>query len=208
MLELGNPCPRHVHNTQRLDEMGEFYYSISIKSDDAESLRSVLETLAASGEAKFYLAPPRNGWMNIYPSISGLAESIVGKLSSSIAGDVVQLMVHDGDVFLYEYYRSGQLADRYSSVPDYFGPVSKRERAALRGRAESFTPLISQADVDKLTAILSKQWELKSAESRMQGMEPTESFLLMIDGVPDRFDARRDGELAGNCECFDELRVS
>jgi hypothetical protein len=188
--------------------MGEFYYSICIKSEESEPARTILESLAANGETMFYLAPPQNGWINVYPSISGLAEPTVKKLSSELDAHALLLVVHDGDVFLYEYYRSGQLADRYSSVPDYFGPVSKRERAALRGRAESFTPLISQADVDKLTAILSKQWELKSAESRMQGMEPTESFLLMIDGVPDRFDARRDGELAGNCECFDELRVS
>jgi hypothetical protein len=123
--------------------------------------------------------------MNVYPSISGLAESIVGKLSSSIAGDVVQLMVHDGDVFYYDYYSGGQLIDRYSSDPDYFGPVSNQERAALKGRHESLAPLLSQADVQKLAAILSDEWQPLDADPGQQGSEPGKPGIFMVDGVPD-----------------------
>ena len=51
------------------------------------------------------------------------------------------LVVHDDDVFKYEYYRDGKHVDQYCSRPDYFGTPTEAARKAVRGRPQKFAHL-------------------------------------------------------------------
>ena len=63
-------------------------------------------------------------------------------------------LVHDDDIFAYEYYRDGQCADQYNSVPDYFGEVSEAERQHLSGDPETMSHLAS--DPDRFAAVVKR----------------------------------------------------
>ncbi len=63
------------------------------------------------------------------------------RLAKSLGGHVFGLLVHDDDVFVYDYYQSGRLVDQFNSKPDYFEPVSARQKAKYQGHPERFAEL-------------------------------------------------------------------
>lgn len=137
--------------------MGAFYGSVHAKADDHGPLIPVLERLARENELRFLLAPSRRGWVNIYPSGNG-QDAEVGQLIAEQlpeAEHILQLLVHDDDVFCYWYYRRGKLVDQYNSSPDYFGEVSAQERSASRGDPDACADLLgSDSKLSRLRKLL------------------------------------------------------
>src|SRR5262245_42090572 len=113
--------------------MGGFYGSIQFRSEDREAVRSVLQHLAGSGEHRFLLAPPRNGWVAAFPSGSGQDERVAWAAAARFPGELLHVLVHDDDILSYLFLRGGQEIDKYNSRPDYFGRVEGAEREACRG---------------------------------------------------------------------------
>jgi hypothetical protein len=131
--------------------MGGFYGSVQIRSDDRDSVRSALDQLAQKKQ-RFLLGPPLDCWIGVYPDGSGQDFGVARSLARRLSGELIAMLVHDDDVFAYEYYRDGRRIDQYNPIPDYFGEaVSEKERRLLRGRPESFAHLAS--DPEKFTAI-------------------------------------------------------
>jgi WD40 repeat protein len=124
--------------------MGAFYGSVQVRSDDRDGVRSAVEEVSGK-EQRFLLGPPLNGWVSIYPEGGGQDFGVVGELARRLRGEIVAMLVHDDDIFAYEYYRDGERVDQYNSVPDYFGEVSEEEKHELRGRPETFGHLATDA---------------------------------------------------------------
>lgn len=140
--------------------MGNFFDSIHVRSESYDQIRTILTELAKKGGHKFYLAPAINGWVSVFPNNYGQI-SLGVKVAKHIDSDLLQLLVHDDDVFCYWYYRNGKLIDEYNSCPDYFGEeVSAKERKRLKGRPEAFKELVGNegkvGEIRKILRIKSK----------------------------------------------------
>lgn len=134
--------------------MGAFYGSVYVKSDQIGAVKEVLDGLATRSR-RFLVAPPINGWVTIYPSDHGQDERVSKAIAKKIGSPILQVAVHDDDVFFYSYYQDCKLVDRFNSCPDYFEPVSKRMKSLLRGKPEHLTELLGNPeDIHKLETVL------------------------------------------------------
>lgn len=125
--------------------MGGFYNSIHVRTEEYDVVKAILEDMARKHGYKFYLAPAINGWVSFFPDTHGDPD-IALRFAEEVEFDVLQLMVHDDDVFYYVYCRGGELIDEYDSCPDYFDePVTHEDRERLSGRPEVFSDLVSDA---------------------------------------------------------------
>ncbi|MBN2019112.1 MAG: hypothetical protein JW749_02675 [Sedimentisphaerales bacterium] len=137
--------------------MGGFYGSIHVRADSNQLIKVALEKIAKKKRHKFYLSPPINGWVGIFPDGYGQDERVSKHIAKQLDYDVLHLMVHDDDIFCYWYYRNGTLFDVYNSRPDYFGNfVSRKKREKLKGSPEVFKDLVdNQNKMDEIFKILS-----------------------------------------------------
>lgn len=101
--------------------MGGHYGSIHIRTEDANEVRAVLEELARERNMKFLLAPAIDGWVTAFPSDHGQDFSVAEALAAKVKAPFLHCLVHDDDVFAYQFFEGGVLADQYNSCPDYFG---------------------------------------------------------------------------------------
>jgi tetratricopeptide (TPR) repeat protein len=135
--------------------MGAFYGSIQLRSDDhAAVLASAQEVADASGIGLF-VAPEIDGWIGIYPQRGGQDETIGRQFAEHHSGFVLQLIIHDDDVFAYWLYEHGSLCDSYWSTPGYFGERHRRSNLKMVGRVEAFRPLIGD-QIEQLAPILDR----------------------------------------------------
>jgi hypothetical protein len=158
--------------------MGGHYGSIHVRIDDATKVQVALEDLARDSKTKFLLAPPLDGWVTLFPSDNGQDFSIAGKLAEKISAPILHCLVHDDDVFAYQFHDRGKLVGTYNSCPDYFGGEPEP-----RG-----------GDVDLLQSILpdpSRRKELKQLLDSKRfdfEMERLEKFSLLV-GLPNAVSA-------------------
>jgi hypothetical protein len=145
--------------------MGGFYDSIHVRTESYDLVKSVLAELAKKDGHKFYLAPPINGWVSLFPEKYG-DETLALAISRQTKMNVLRLMVHDDDVFCYFYYCEGKLVDEYNSRPDYFGDkVPAKERKRLKGNPEVFSDLVNdEAKMAKIRKILKPRSLLKKMQ--------------------------------------------
>jgi hypothetical protein len=122
-------------------KMGAFYGSVQVRTDDHEAVRKVLEALARKHKNRFYLGPNLGGWIGVYANLYGQDLGTAQDLARKLRVDVFQLSVYDDDVFAYDFYRKGKLADQYSSRPDYFGELPEETKKTMLGRPETFHDL-------------------------------------------------------------------
>ena len=124
--------------------------SIHVKTGDASRVREALETVARRTDSRFLMGPEVNGWISVFPDQDQSDEASV-HLARLLPEDIFQFMVHDDDIFMYWFYRKGELVDRYNSYPDYFEGmgdtvVSEEEKQQCVGRPELFQDLLSGPD--------------------------------------------------------------
>ncbi|MEH2263485.1 hypothetical protein [Nostoc sp.] len=125
--------------------MGTSYGSIHIRSTDTEQIAEIVKSLAEQEKQKFLISPCINGWISVYPSRKGQDSKIspVAAIAQQFSGHLLDVSLHDDDLFDYIYYRAHKLVDEYSSDPDYFETVSREEKARLRGKPEVFNDLLA-----------------------------------------------------------------
>ena len=121
--------------------MAAFYSSIQVRSENREAVKTALESVALECGKKFLLGPALGGWIAAYPDDSGNDERAAAMLAKRLDTSVLSLMVHDSDVFFYNFFSHGELLNEYSSNPDYFEKVSAAEHERLRARPEIFRGL-------------------------------------------------------------------
>jgi hypothetical protein len=152
--------------------MGAHYSSIQIRSEDFGAVKTAVDSVAAECRKKFLLAPPIDGWIGVFPDGSGNDEHCGALLAKKVGAIVLQLMVHDSDIFFYNFYRAGELLNEYSSDPDAFEEVSAEEHERLRAKPEIFRELVPTPERwDALAALLVRgegALEFTVAEDRME----------------------------------------
>ena len=134
--------------------MGAYYESIHL-TDITESKVFVAIREIATTENPILVSPLTEGWFSVYFKGSGTDRSISETLAEKLGCPVLQLIVHDSDVFYYQFYQGGKLVDQYCSCPDYFGEVSHEIRESQRGDAHKLAILLkAPKDVAKLETLL------------------------------------------------------
>ncbi|MHC4344939.1 MAG: hypothetical protein ACYSUP_09675 [Planctomycetota bacterium] len=135
--------------------MGGFYGSVHVRGVAYDKVKQVLEEEAKNERCKFYLGPAIGDWVSFYPDSFGQAP-IGTKRAKAIGRDVLQMMIHDDDIFCYWYWRDGKLRDEYDSCPDYFGQrVSAKKRTRLSGKPEVFSDVVDDpGKVESIREIL------------------------------------------------------
>ena len=123
--------------------MGTSFGTIHVRTTDRAAVQMAAEVVAAQLQVKFYLAPVIDSWTTLIPSGHGQGDKPARELAAVLPQfEIFQVILHDSDVFAYNFFRDGHLRDEYSSSPDYFETVSKIERDRLRGRPNRFADLL------------------------------------------------------------------
>src|SRR5580704_11345249 len=105
--------------------MGAWFESILIRTENAGLVQLAARELAKESDCKFLVGPAVDGWTSIFPSeISDISSDFARR----IPHDIFHLLVHDDDVFIYYFYRSGQLMDYYISRPEHCEEISEKEK--------------------------------------------------------------------------------
>ncbi len=133
--------------------MGAFYGSVQVRTDDRSGVKSAAEKVARALHARLLVGPVINGWVGLYPDMNGQNEPIGAAIAEEIDADVLQLIVHDDDVFAYWLYSHGELVDSFWSAPGYFGEEYRARDAAMTGNAEAFRPILGKR-VKRLSKLL------------------------------------------------------
>jgi hypothetical protein len=176
--------------------MGGFYGSIHIQGANQQTIKDALEPIAKKHKARFLIGPPRNNWVSVYPHTNGQDDRLAEKIARAVRGECVHVVVHDDDLFAYDYFRDGERIDSYNSRPDYFRKVSTRERDRLRGRPELLRHLLLPGkSLEELTNLLSDDDEEKSVFAS----DELERFadLLGLPNVITAYEYLMDGETDG-----------
>ena len=148
--------------------MGSFYHSIQIYQADEASVRAAIAEACRGTELKLWVSPARAGWVCAFPSDLGLATAFATELSRRLSCPVLNVILHDSDVFAFELSHHGQLIDEYNSAPAYFGKVSDAEITRTRGHPAKIAAALGNAELEgKLTTLLARPSELE-AETQMQ----------------------------------------
>jgi tetratricopeptide (TPR) repeat protein len=124
--------------------MGAFYGSIHVRTENSDAVRKALEQVAKEAGCNFLIGPALNGWISVFPSDSGQNDQISANIAKLVPDDIFHLIVHDDDIFTYDFYRDGRLIDQYNSCPDYFEEVSDEEKQRCQGRPELFQDLFPE----------------------------------------------------------------
>ncbi|MBY0111807.1 MAG: hypothetical protein K2Y21_03220 [Phycisphaerales bacterium] len=134
--------------------MGTNFFSMHLKSTDLDRVRVAVDAAAEQVGGSAFVAPPRNGWIVVYPSMELLNPELLGAIAlDARASDAVAMTLFDSDVLCYWYFRNGEIADCFNSCPDYFGEASDEDMAA-KGDAKAFAPILDAAGVRKLTKLI------------------------------------------------------
>jgi hypothetical protein len=126
--------------------MGASYGSFHVRTQDGGLVKDTVTALAATGQTKFLVAAPRGAWTSVYPSSHGQDPELARMFAEATGLDVLHLLVHDDDVFVYHLYRNHTLVDEYCSDPDYFEEASPAEHARTAGHPEAFTEWLDGPD--------------------------------------------------------------
>ena len=68
--------------------MGAYYGSIQVRSEDRETVRIALESVAKECNQKFLLGPALKGWIAIYPDGSGHVQNAAQRFRGRIFGPI------------------------------------------------------------------------------------------------------------------------
>lgn len=172
--------------------MGGHYGSVQVRSNDHDRVKTVAEQVAREKQIHVLVAPPSNGWIALFPENNGQDESVGRAVAEQLDAEVLNLLVHDDDIFAYWFYRGRRVIDSYWSTPGYFGEENREREENMAGNPELFRPLIGDK-VGELAELL------KRDEPRTFEYERLEAFgkLLGISNAVNAYEYLKEGERTG-----------
>ena len=60
----------------------------------------------------------------------------IARISKELDTTVFALHIHDGDMWIYTLYKSGEQIDQFNPIPNYWEEVSPEERERWKGNAD------------------------------------------------------------------------
>lgn len=172
--------------------MGGFYGSIHAWTEDRDRVLEGAERVARSRNLVMIAGPAKNGWVGLYPELSGQDDTVGAEIAREVGGDLLHLMVHDDDIFAYWLYREGELVDSYHSRPGYFGEEFRAEEEQRAGQPEAFRPILGDA-VRKLSPLLDRDAAPLFASMQLQSV----AKLLKIPNALTSYEYLQQGERTG-----------
>ena len=96
--------------------MGSHYTSIHVQHTDQRGVVGVVEDLVrGQKEARVLVGPVPGGWVGVYPNDTIGSDEFSLALSKRTETTVLMLLLHDGDLILYNHFLNGKLVDEYST---------------------------------------------------------------------------------------------
>ncbi len=150
--------------------MGIFYTNITLHGVDQSMVAGYLKQQKRDA----YVSPTLNGRTVVFDKDSDLHIdalcTLAAELSTVFRCTALAVNIHDGDVFYYYLYQSGQLTDDYDSVPSYF--FNEEPQAPIGGEARKLCEAFHQLDaVDEVIDIFDR------AKHTVMDDEPSETHL-------------------------------
>lgn len=104
--------------------MGNFYTNYTLKGPSQQEVAAALTGRSA------IVTPAQNGCVVVFDEQSDEQDSAViaelgAHLSRELGCSVLAVLNHDDDIFWYQLYVNGELADEYDSSPGYFDPEAE-----------------------------------------------------------------------------------
>ena len=101
--------------------MGIFYTNVVLYGPDQSEIKDYLNKLNRIS----YISPTEDKFTVIYDQETedqntDVVRKLTEKLSNKFGCPALSSLVHDGDIFMYWLYDSGELLDTYNSIPGYF----------------------------------------------------------------------------------------
>jgi hypothetical protein len=134
--------------------MGNFYTNYTLRGPSQQTVAAALAGRSA------IVTPAQDGCVVVFDEASDEQDSaVITELASRLSRDlrcpVLAVLNHDDDVFWYQLYLGGELADEYDSSPGYFDP-SAEPSAPAGGSAERLCQTFGADDCAAVEAILRK----------------------------------------------------
>lgn len=172
--------------------MGGFYGSVQVKTHDRDAVRAAVEAVAAAQGIRCYLGPALDGWVGAYPQFNGQDASFGEEVASRLDAPVLHLMVHDDDIFSYEFWDGGQHVDSYWSRPGYFGEQERAAQELACGRPEMLAGSFG-CDAEKLKQLLARESGVAFEFQRLDSF----AKLLCIPNAVTAYEYLQAGERTG-----------
>jgi len=78
-------------------------------------------------------------------------------LSRELGKPVFSFHIHDGDLWMYILYESGEVVDQFNPIPDYWAELSDEERQSWQGNAAEVAKRVPGLSPDRIAPYL-VQW--------------------------------------------------
>jgi len=134
--------------------MGNFYTNFTLRGPSQQAVVEALDGRSA------IVTPAQNGCVVVYDEQSdeqdqGIISALAAQLSNDLRCAVLAVLNHDDDIFWYQLYLSGELADEYDSSPEYFDE-SAGPSEPTGGDAEKLCRAFGARNVAAVESILRK----------------------------------------------------
>ena len=134
--------------------MGNFYTNYILRGPSQEAV------VAALGERSAIVTPAQDGCVVVFDEASdGQDQKVITALATQLSRDlhcpVLAVLNHDDDIFWYQLYLSGKLADEYDSCPGYFD-ASAEPSAPTGGDVKKLCSAFGASAVTEVESILRK----------------------------------------------------
>ncbi len=134
--------------------MGNFYTNYTLRGPSPQDVATALTGRSA------IVTPEQDGCVVVFDEQSDDQDSAVitelaSRLSSELRCPVLAVLNHDDDIFWYQLYLNGELADEYDSSPGYFDP-SAEPSAPAGGDAQKLCSAVGAASAAEVEIILRK----------------------------------------------------
>ena len=177
--------------------MGAFYGSIHVRSLELEVVQSAASGVMRKLRQRCYVGPEINGWIGVYTQDHGQDAKPAEMLAKVLKNDIIQLMVHDDDVFICNYWRNHREMICFTSSPGYFDEDSfDQEMEEYPGNAAQFRHLLGTR-TNALNKLLKRQTREGDGPFDFES-ERLEKWakLFKIDNASTAFEYLSEGETA------------
>lgn len=132
--------------------MGNFYTNYTLRGPSQQAVAAALVGRSA------VVTPAQDGCVVVFDEQSDEQDSAVitelaSRLSRGLRCPVLAVLNHDDDIFWYQLYLSGELADEYDSSPGYFDPLAEPS-APKGGDAQKLCSAFGVATFAEVDSIL------------------------------------------------------
>jgi hypothetical protein len=132
--------------------MGNFYTNYTLRGPSQQAVAKALTGRSA------IVTPAQDGCVVVFDELSDEQDTaIIAKLAARLSREfgcpLLAVLNHDDDIFWYQLYLKGELADEYDSSPGYFD-ASAKPSAPAGGDAQKLGAAFGAGDVAEIENVL------------------------------------------------------